>query len=96
MSVIVVGGHCRMHRDYKRICRRNGCKAKIFTQMPPQFCKVMGHPDGIILFTQPVSHRMARAARKEAKKKDIPVILSHNASLSSLKRSLASLKEHLH
>lgn len=93
MSVIVVGGHCRMHREYKKICRRNGCKAKVYTQMPAQFQKKLGHPDGIVLFTHPVSHGLAKVAIKEARKKNIPVVRCHNASLHSLERSLKSLPE---
>ena len=33
MSVVIVGGHDRMVRQYKDICREYGCKAKVFTQM---------------------------------------------------------------
>lgn len=93
MSVIVVGGHCGMQKEYKRICRRNGCKAKVYTKMPAQFSKVIGHPNGIVLFTQPVSHRMVKVVLKEAKKKNIPVVRSHNCSLFSLERSLEYLQE---
>ena len=34
MSVVIVGGHDRMVRQYMDICKNHNCKAKVFTQMP--------------------------------------------------------------
>ena len=33
MSVVIIGGHDRMVRQYKKICKDYQCKAKVFTQM---------------------------------------------------------------
>lgn len=33
MSVVIVGGHDRMVRQYKEICEDHQWKAKVFTQM---------------------------------------------------------------
>lgn len=93
MSIVVVGGHCRMHREYKKVCKNNGCRAKVYTQMPATFRKVIGHPHGIVLFTKPVSHQMVTVVLKEAKKKNIPLVRCHNGSLASLEHSIASLRE---
>lgn len=82
-----------MSREYKDLCRSNGCRAKVYTQMPAQFSRVIGSPQGMILFTKPVSHTMVKVALKEAKKKNIPVVRCHNGSLCSLERSLESLQE---
>ena len=37
MSVVIVGGHDRMNCQYKEICKRYGCKCKVFTQCPADF-----------------------------------------------------------
>ena len=37
MSVVIVGGHDRMHCRYKEICKKFGCKCKVFTQCPANF-----------------------------------------------------------
>ena len=34
MSVVIVGGHDRMVRQYMDICKKYNCKSKVFTQLP--------------------------------------------------------------
>ncbi len=91
VSVIVIGGHSRMHQQYIEICARRGYKAKVYTHKTPQFDKVIGKPHGIILFTNPVSHSMVQTVVKEAKRKNIPLVRCHNSSVHSLEQSLDSL-----
>jgi len=61
--------------------------------MPAKFGKVIGTPDGIVLFTSTVSHQMIYTAVKEAKRKKIPVFRCHNSSGASLARLLQELEE---
>ena len=55
MSIVLVGGHDRMHNEYKNIGSRYGHKLKVFTQLPAKFDKIIGSPDRIVLFTSTVS-----------------------------------------
>jgi hypothetical protein len=64
---VLVGGHDRMHDEYKEICTRRGHYVKVYTQMPARFDKAIGNPDGIVLFTGTVSHNMIRMAVKGQK-----------------------------
>lgn len=96
MSIILIGGHDRMQNHYKGICSGRGHQLKVYTQMPPRFDKVIGQPDGIVLFTATVSHSMIRTAMKEAKKKNIPILRSHNSSGASLEELLLQLEQGLH
>lgn len=80
-----------MHDEYKTICRRLGHNVKVFTQMPARFDKVIGRPDGIVLFTSTISHNMMMIAVKEAKRKKIPVIRSHSSSATSLEEIIKKL-----
>ena len=57
MSVVIIGGHARMTCEYKNICSRHGCKAKVYTQAVSNLEGIIGQPDLIILFTNPVSHK---------------------------------------
>ncbi len=93
MSIVLVGGHDGMHREYKEICSRRGHHLKIFTQMPAKFDKAIGNPDGIVLFTGTVSHTMVATAVKKAKQKRIPVLRCHNKSVTSLEWVLRRLEE---
>ena len=45
MSIVIIGGHDRMVRQYETICKKHNCKAKIFTQMPSCLNKKIGNPD---------------------------------------------------
>ena len=68
MSVVIVGGHDRMVRQYMDICKKFNCKSKVFTQLPGNFRSQIGQADLIILFTSTVSHIMATGAVQEAEK----------------------------
>ncbi len=92
MSIVLIGGHDRMHSEYKGIGKKNGFKLKIFTQITPKFAKTIGSPDAIILFTNTVSHKMVNTAIKEAKRKSIPITRSHTSSSNSLDEILQALK----
>lgn len=92
MSILIVGGHDRMHDAYKNIGTKYGHNIKVFTQKPPRFEKIIGSPDGIVLFTSTASHSMVIAAVKEAKRKNIPVVRCHNSSAVSLENSIKMLE----
>ena len=84
MSVVIVGGHDRMVREYEKICKRHKCKSKIFTQMPANMKNMIGKPDLIVLFTSTVSHKMIHCAVNEAEKCNASVVRSHTSSASAL------------
>lgn len=65
MSVVIIGGHDRMVRQYKEICENHKYKAKVFTQMKTGLDKLIGRPDLLILFTNTVSHKMVRCVLDE-------------------------------
>ena len=81
MSIVIIGGHDRMVRQYETICKKHNCKAKIFTQMPSCLNKKIGNPDLVVLFTNTVSHKMVRCAVSEAKNE---VVRSHSSSQAAL------------
>ena len=85
MSVVIIGGHDRMVRQYKEICENHKYKAKVFTQMKTGLDKLIGRPDLLILFTNTVSHKMVLAAAQEAKRNNIPVARIHTSSAAALK-----------
>jgi hypothetical protein len=86
MSIVIIGGHDRMVCQYKSICRRYGCKAKIYTQANGNLEGLIGKPDLIVLFTNPVSHEMARTARTADARTDVVLDQSHCASGCALRK----------
>jgi hypothetical protein len=77
-----------MHCQYKGICKEFGCKAKVFTEKKCNLECLIGSPDLIVLFTNPVSHSMANIARKEAANRSIPIVQSHSGSCNALRNIL--------
>ena len=84
MSVVIIGGNERMEQQYKEICKRYRCKAKVFTRMSGNLKTQIGQPDLIILFTSTVAHKMVHCALREAQRYNIPVERAHSSSASAL------------
>ncbi len=84
MSVVIIGEMSAWYVKYEKICKKHGCKAKVFVKEKSGFSKQIGNPDLMILFTNTVSHKMVHSAVTEAKSKDIHIVRAHSSSASSL------------
>ena len=88
MSIVIIGGHDRMVCQYKEICKKHKCKAKVFTQMSGNLKEKIGRPDLVVLFTNTVSHKMVRCALEEAEKARADVVRCHTSSGCALSEIL--------
>ena len=88
MSVVIIGGHDRMVRQYEQVCKSHRCKAKVFTQMPANLRNQIGSPDLIVVFTNTVSHKMMQTAMREAEKTATNVVRCHTSSKTALEEIL--------
>jgi len=84
MSIVIVGGNEKMACRYASICKKHGCKAKVFTKENGNIGLKMGCPDLLILFINTVSHKMAIGAVDEAKRNNIPIARITSSSASAL------------
>lgn len=89
MSIVIVGGHDRMHCKYKEICKKYGCKCKVFTQCPASFQDQIGSPDMIIVFTRTVAHKMLNVAARQAEKTGTAIKHCNSSSACALKEVLS-------
>ena len=87
MSVVIVGGNECMVRRYKELCDTYNCKAKIYPKMESAM-KDIGNPDLLVLFTNTVSHKMARCAVVEAERANANIIRCHTSSQAALNEIL--------
>lgn len=90
MNIVIVGGNERMECKYKSICKEYDCDAKVFTKIKGGLHDFIGNPDLIVLFTNPVSHEMAKTARSCASRGNITLAQSHCGSCSALRGILES------
>ena len=88
MSVVIIGGNECMVCRYESICKKHGCKAKVFVKEKSGFAKQIGKPDLMVLFTNTVSHKMVHSALDEARRSNIPVARIHSASAAALTQVL--------
>lgn len=88
MNIVIVGGHDCMHCQYKQICKRYGCKCKVFTQCPANFQNQIGNPEMIVVFTKTVAHKMLNIASKQAEKTGSAIQYVHSSSANALQTVL--------
>ncbi len=93
MSVVIVGGHDRMHCRYKEICKSFGCKCKVFTQCPANFKNQIGNPDMIVVFTNTVAHKMLNVASVQAERSGAYIKHCKSSSACALTDALSEYFE---
>jgi hypothetical protein len=77
-----------MEGQYRKICRKYGLDAKVFTKESGSMKKKLGTPDLLVLFTSTVSHKMVFGVLQEAKRSGIPIARCHSSSMSALENIL--------
>lgn len=80
MSLLVIGGHERMEKDYYKLAKNRGYKTKVYTTMSSQVKNSIGSPDAIVIMTSTVSHKLSRIVEMQAKKMNIPIFRHKNSS----------------
>jgi hypothetical protein len=88
MSIVIIGGNECMIGRYRDICREYGCKSKVFAKPESDLDGMIGKPDLIVIFTNPVSHKMVRIAKKRAANHGIKLEQSHSGSGNALRNIL--------
>ena len=81
MSLLVIGGHERMEKDYYKLAKNRGYKTKVYTTMSSQVKNSIGSPDAIVIMTSTVSHKLSRIVESQAKKMNIPIFRHKNSHL---------------
>ena len=89
MNIVIVGGHDCMHCQYKQICKKHGCKCKVFTQCPANFQNQIGTPEMIVVFTKTVAHKMLNVASKQAERTGTKIQYVNSSSASALQEVLS-------
>lgn len=76
-----------MTRQYKDLCSKYNCDAKVYTKVLNGL-RSIGTPDLLVLFTGTVSHKMVRCALNEAKGRNVRIARSHTSSIAALRNIL--------
>ena len=84
MSVVLVGGMDRLGEQYRAEATRLGVDIQIFSQDEQGLSAKIKNSDGVVIFTNKVSHQARNRAFKTAKSKGIPVLMHHSCGVCSL------------
>lgn len=88
MSVVIIGGNECMERSYRELCRKHGCRTKVFCKYKTGMGDRIGEADLMILFTNTVSHKMVQSALSSVKPQT-QIVRTHTSSMASLKKILS-------
>lgn len=72
-----------MERQYQDICKKHGCKSKVFCKYCKGMENRMGNPDLLILFTHTVSHKAVQCAMTNVPEKT-DIVRCHSSSKAAL------------
>ena len=75
MSIILVGGMDRLGEQYRAEARRHGVEIQIFSQDEQGLSAKIKNSDGVVIFTNKVSHQARNRAFKTAKSEGVPVLM---------------------
>jgi hypothetical protein len=92
MSIILVGGMDRLNEQYRREAVRHGTDIQIFNQDDRGMCSKIKNSEGVVIFTNKVSHQARNRAVSAAKLEGIPVLMYHSCGLCSLRECLNCLE----
>ena len=92
MSVVLVGGMDRLGEQYRAEAKRHGVDIRIFSQDEQGISAKIKNADGVVIFTNKVSHQARNRAIKAAKNEGIPVLMHHSCGVCSLGECLNCLE----
>jgi len=82
-----------LNQHYPKLAEEENLHIKVFPRYSVGLCKKIAETDGVILFTNLISHKAARHVYKLARENKINLICSHNCSVSSVRDCIAELKK---
>lgn len=91
MSIALIGGMDRLERHYVEEADRAGVSLRVFTRSEVNIGSKLKNLDGIVIFTNKVSHQVKKEAMKAAKANGIPVFMHHSCGVCTLRECLSCL-----
>lgn len=95
MSILVVGGHERMEKDYLEMGKKLGFKTKVCTKKANKLANSIGNPDAVVILTSTVSHKICNIVEMKAKKQSIPIFRKKSSSKSAFTECLEEINKEL-
>lgn len=91
MCIALIGGMDRLERHYIDVARRAGVQLRVFTRSEANISSKLKNFDGMVIFTNKVSHKVKNEAMTAAKINNIPVYMHHSCGVCTLRDCLSCL-----
>lgn len=92
MSIALIGGMDRLEKHYLEEAKRAGIDLRVFTRSEANIGSKLRGFDGVVIFTNKVSHQVKNEAMSVAKANDIPVFMHHSCGVCTLRECLKCLR----
>jgi hypothetical protein len=91
MCIALIGGMDRLGKHYLEEAERAGIGLRVFTRSEVNIGSKLRSFDGVVIFTNKVSHRVRNEAMSAAKANDIPVFMHHSCGVCTLRECFRCL-----
>lgn len=92
MTIAIIGGMDRLKGHYMDLADdHDDVSIRVFSQFKPKFGARIADVDGVVLFTNLVSHQAAREVYRLARKNKIELVCSHSSGVSAAKECVRLL-----
>jgi hypothetical protein len=88
MCIALIGGMDRLKQQYINIAGQLGINLKVFSKHTPTLQSRIENVDGVVIFTNKVSHGARKEAARIARINKIPLIMCHSCGICSLRECL--------
>lgn len=93
MTVAIIGGLDKLNQHYTKLAREENLDIRVFNRYSQDLCKRIDQTDGVILFTNLISHKAARHVYKLARDDRINLVCCHKCSISAVRDCISKLKK---
>ena len=91
MCIALIGGIDRIGRHYLEEGELAGVELRVYSTSEVNLTAKLRNIDGMVVFTNKISHRAKTEAMKAAKASGIPVLMRHSCGVCTLRECLGSL-----
>lgn len=93
MCIVVIGGMDRLAPHYQEEAKRLGIRLRVFPRVEKSTPRKLGGCDGVVLFTNMISHAGRRVVLDAIRRHNIPLYQLHACGLCTLRDCLRCLLE---
>lgn len=94
MTIAIIGGLDRLKGEYTKLAdEHEDMDIRVFSQSKPKLGSRLADVDGVVLFTNLVSHNAAKQVYRMARANKIELVCSHSGGISAARSCVTALAQ---